>query len=672
MRGFLTVGLAALAGSFALSGAIAEPQAIAVLTPASSSTVTGKIIFSPPSGDNPDVRVDISLENLAPNSEHGFHIHAFGDISDPKGLATGGHFNPFNTTHACDNSTVRHAGDIGNVQADAEGKVQVTKYVKASLVPGEPDSIFGRGIIVHEKADDCVTQPTGNAGGRFAQGVIGLATNFTGKANPSRPSRRTLGLAARAVLTPTTISTNFSITGTVTFTTDTKSTFLHLNLTGFEPKSIHGFHIHSFGNLSSVDGTALGGHFNPYGKNHSCPTTAGEERHAGDFGNIQADDTGAVITTLESDLISLDPSAETAIYGRAVVVHELQDDCVSPTTGNAGRRFAQGVIGVANRTAVGIPDEVPPTTATATYEPTQIASETDSYVDATETSTSAPGYYIPEVTTPVATETETYEETTPVATETETEEETYEETTPVATETETEEETYEETTPVATETESSSDSGYDKYEETTPVATETETETYEEETTPVATETKTAPSYGEETTPVATETETHSAPSYGKPEETTPVATATETETAPSYSEETTPVATETETYSAPSYGKPEETTPVATETETAPSYGEETTPVATETETAPSYGEATTPVATETETYESITEEETTPVATETAPSYGEETTPVATETETYETVTEETTPVATETETGYSEEETTPVPTETVPAYT
>ena len=129
-------------------------------------------------------------------------VYRFGDISDPKGLATGGHFNPFNATHACEDSEVRHAGDIGNVQADAEGKVIVTKYVKASLIPGEPDSIFGRGVIVHEKADgnyrnytyfdlpfwmemilnhsirtDCVTQPTGNAGGRFAQGVIGFATS---------------------------------------------------------------------------------------------------------------------------------------------------------------------------------------------------------------------------------------------------------------------------------------------------------------------------------------------------------------------------------------------------------------------------------------------------------------------------------------------------------------
>ena len=36
-------------------------------------------------------------------------------------------------------------------------------------------SIIGRGVIVHEKADDLKSQPTGDAGGRVACGVIGIA-----------------------------------------------------------------------------------------------------------------------------------------------------------------------------------------------------------------------------------------------------------------------------------------------------------------------------------------------------------------------------------------------------------------------------------------------------------------------------------------------------------------
>ncbi|KAJ3052615.1 hypothetical protein HK097_005981 [Rhizophlyctis rosea] len=523
MRGFISAGLAALASAFALQVAHAEPQAIVVLQSASDSTVSGTAAFHPPEGENPLVRVDISLQNLAPNSEHGFHIHAFGDISDPKGLATGGHFNPFNTTHACEDSEVRHAGDIGNVKADAEGNVVVTKHVKASLIPGEPDSIFGRGVIVHEKADDCVTQPTGNAGGRFAQGVIGYSTNSTAKASPSRPLRRILNLAARAVIAKTAISP-LSITGTVTFTTNTKTTFLHLNLTGFEPNGVHGFHIHGFGNLSSTDGTALGGHFNPKNQPHGLPE-AGDARHAGDFGSITADANGAVITTLESDLISLDPSADTAIYGRAIVVHELVDDGTTQPTGNAGKRLAQGVIGVANITAVAPPVTEPTSTATyelpvETEEPTETdggeyeteePEETNEYetdVESTETSgyeeepsaaetdvyeTETSGYEETDAYEPVS---PTDEETEPAATETEGyeteiiyETETSEETQPVATETDAYEPVtpgYEQTEPAGTETEVyETEGGYEiesevyetesaEYEETEPAAVETE------------------------------------------------------------------------------------------------------------------------------------------------------------------------------------------------------
>jgi Cu-Zn family superoxide dismutase len=66
---------------------------------------------------------------------------------------------------------VRHAGDLGNLIADSEGKAEYERLDKVIKLNG-PESIVGKGVIVHEKVDDFITQPTGNAGGRIGCGVI--------------------------------------------------------------------------------------------------------------------------------------------------------------------------------------------------------------------------------------------------------------------------------------------------------------------------------------------------------------------------------------------------------------------------------------------------------------------------------------------------------------------
>ena len=68
----------------------------------------------------------------------------------------------------------RHEGDLGNIEADSSGKAHLELTDKMMTMSGEM-SIIGRGVIVHEKVDDLKTQPTGNAGGRVACGVIGVA-----------------------------------------------------------------------------------------------------------------------------------------------------------------------------------------------------------------------------------------------------------------------------------------------------------------------------------------------------------------------------------------------------------------------------------------------------------------------------------------------------------------
>ncbi len=171
----LRAGICLLAaGSLSLIAATAtaaEPtKAIAVLHPTKGSKVEGTVTFTK-SGD--ETKVVAELTGLTPG-KHGFHIHEFGDCSSDDGKSAGGHFNPTNNPHAGHDADKRHEGDLGNIEADSDGKAHLELTDKMLSMSGET-SIIGRGLIVHEKADDMKTQPTGDAGGRVACGVIGVA-----------------------------------------------------------------------------------------------------------------------------------------------------------------------------------------------------------------------------------------------------------------------------------------------------------------------------------------------------------------------------------------------------------------------------------------------------------------------------------------------------------------
>jgi Cu-Zn family superoxide dismutase len=56
------------------------------------------------------------------------------------------------------------------VGADGKGHLELDTEL-LTVAPG-PNSVVGRGLIVHAKADDMQTQPTGNAGGRVGCGVF--------------------------------------------------------------------------------------------------------------------------------------------------------------------------------------------------------------------------------------------------------------------------------------------------------------------------------------------------------------------------------------------------------------------------------------------------------------------------------------------------------------------
>jgi Cu-Zn family superoxide dismutase len=147
------------------------PVLVAQLLPTEGSSVSGMVTFTDAGGGK--VKVVADVKGLEPNSKHGFHIHEFGDVSMPDGMATGGHFNPEKHDHALPTTEIRHAGDFGNLEANAAGEARLELTVDNITLTSGKDAIIGRGVIVHAKLDDG-SQPVGNAGARAAQGVIGV------------------------------------------------------------------------------------------------------------------------------------------------------------------------------------------------------------------------------------------------------------------------------------------------------------------------------------------------------------------------------------------------------------------------------------------------------------------------------------------------------------------
>jgi superoxide dismutase, Cu-Zn family len=144
---------------------------------------------------------------------------------------------------------------------------------------------------------------------------------------------------AVAVLSST---TGHNVSGTVTFAKVEGGVKIVADVAGLTPGK-HGFHIHEFGDCSAPDAMSAGGHFNPHHMQHGAPDAS--VRHAGDFGNLEADDSGKAHYERMDAMISL--AGADSIVGHAVIVHEKVDDLKTQPTGNAGARVACGVIGVA-------------------------------------------------------------------------------------------------------------------------------------------------------------------------------------------------------------------------------------------------------------------------------------------------------------------------------------
>ena len=140
---------------------------IATVHPTQNSEVEGTVTFEKTSDG---VRVSGDLTGLS-QGKHGFHIHQYGDCSAADGTSAGGHYNPAGNDHAARTDSVRHMGDMGNIEAGGNGNATVN-YVDSVI---NLHDIIGRAVVIHGGQDDFTSQPSGAAGPRMACGVIGMA-----------------------------------------------------------------------------------------------------------------------------------------------------------------------------------------------------------------------------------------------------------------------------------------------------------------------------------------------------------------------------------------------------------------------------------------------------------------------------------------------------------------
>jgi superoxide dismutase, Cu-Zn family len=117
----------------------------------------------------------LSVSADAPGTgTYGMHVHSVGRCEGPGFETAGSHWNPANRQHGHDNPMGAHAGDLANVTANSEGKLITATPLKGVMLSGAGGVLDadGASIVIHEKADDYKTDPSGNSGKRLICGVF--------------------------------------------------------------------------------------------------------------------------------------------------------------------------------------------------------------------------------------------------------------------------------------------------------------------------------------------------------------------------------------------------------------------------------------------------------------------------------------------------------------------
>jgi Cu-Zn family superoxide dismutase len=156
----------------ATSQDLADARASATLMDAAGNEI-GQVLLRETAGHG--VLLDIRIAGMQPGP-YAIHIHETGACVAPSFESAGGHYDPHDRAHGVLHPEGMHGGDLLNIHVPAGGELRIERLAAdVTLERGAAHTLFdddGSAIVVHSRADDYRSQPSGDAGPRALCGVV--------------------------------------------------------------------------------------------------------------------------------------------------------------------------------------------------------------------------------------------------------------------------------------------------------------------------------------------------------------------------------------------------------------------------------------------------------------------------------------------------------------------